>query len=166
MPIINRTYYSAETNEIVGKIPPWIIRRGNAVIFVTFVALLIMSCFVTYQDKVVTTAVVRYSNNQFIATAMLPSKSFGKIEIGQRVIIKLECYPETEFGHLTGTITEIDTHLQNGVYPININVHGTTTNYGSQIKPIAEMTASIEVIIAAHPLILKFIYPLKQIVTK
>ncbi len=166
MPITNHTYYSAETNEIVGKIPPWIIRRGNVVIFVTFVTLLIMSCFVTYQDKIVTTAMVHYSNNQFIATAMAPSKSFGKIEIGQRVIIKLDCYPETEFGHLTGTITGIDTHLQDGAYPININIHGITTNYGSYIKPIAEMTANVEVIIAAHPLILKFINPLKQIISR
>lgn len=166
MPNARDTYYSAETNEIIGKIPPWIIRRGNAVIFITFVALLVMSCFISYQDKVVTTAIVHYSNNRFKATALIPSKGFGKIEIGQKVIIKPDCYPETEFGHLTGTVSSISTHLQDGAYPITIDVCGTTTNYGRPIKPIAEMTASIEVIVAMHPLILKFINPLKQVVKK
>jgi hypothetical protein len=166
MPIDRNTYYSTETNDIVGKIPPWIIRRGNAVIFATFVALFVLSCFVTYQDKIVTTAVVHYSGNKFTATALMPSKGFGKVEMGQKVIIKLDCYPETEFGHLTGTISGIDTHLQNGAYPININIHGSTTNYGNCIKPIAEMTAKIEIIVAMHPLILKFISPLRLAITK
>lgn len=166
MPNARNTYYSAETNEIVGKIPPWIIRRGNIIIFITFAALLVMSCFITYQDKIAATATVHYSNNRFKATALIPSRGFGKIEAGQKVIIKLDCYPETEFGHLTGTISEISVHLQDGAYPINIDVHGKTTNYGKPIKPIAEMTASIEVIVAMHPLILRFINPLKQIIIK
>lgn len=166
MPNVRDTYYSAETHEIIGKIPPWIIRRGNAVIFITFVALLLMSCFINYQDKVVATAMVQYSDNKFKATALIPGKGFGKIEIGQKVIIKPDCYPETEFGHLTGTVSGIGTHLQNGAYPITIDVCGTTTNYGKPIKPMAEMNASIEVIVAMHPLILKFISPLKQMVKR
>lgn len=166
MPNTRNTYYSAETNEIVGKIPPWIIRRGNVTIFITFAVLLVMSCFITYQDKVMATATVYYADNGFKATALIPSKGFGKIEVGQKVILKLDCYPETEFGHLTGTVSEIGTHLQTGAYPIGIHVYGTTTNYNKPIRPIAEMTAGIEVITAMQPLILKFINPLKQMVKK
>lgn len=164
MPIVQQTYYNNEANEIVGQIPPWIIRRGNLVIFITFVAMLIMSCFVTYQDKITTTSLVCYADNKFTATALIPSSGFGKINIGQKVLIKLDCYPETEFGHLSGTISDVDTHLQDGAYPIKIRVQGSTTNYGNRIKPIAEMTAQIEVIVAMHPLILKIINPLKQMV--
>ncbi|WP_315087610.1 hypothetical protein [Bacteroides heparinolyticus] len=166
MPIIRNTYHSAETNEIVGKIPPWIIRRGNTVIFMTFATLLVISFFITYQDKVPATATMYYADNKFKVTALIPSKGFGKIEIGQKVIIKPDCYPETEFGHLTGTVCGIGTHLQGDAYPIDIDVCGTTTNYGKPIKPIAEMTASIEVIVAMHPLISKFINPLKQMTGK
>ena len=92
MPIIRNTYHSAETNEIVGKIPPWIIRRGNTVIFMTFAALLVISFFITYQDKVPATATMYYADNKFKVTALIPSKGFGKIEIGQKVIIKPDCY--------------------------------------------------------------------------
>lgn len=166
MPIVQQTYSNDDTNEIVGKIPPWIIRRGNLVIFITFVGMLIMSCFVTYQDKISTTAMVCYTDNKFTATALIPSNSFGKINLGQEVIIKLDCYPEAEFGHLAGTISEVNTYLQDGSYPIKISIQGTTTNYGNSIKPIAEMTAHIEVIVASHPLILKIINPLKQMVKR
>lgn len=164
MPNARNTYYSAETNEIVGKIPPWIIRRGNVTIFITFAALLVMSCFITYQDKVTAMAKVYYTDNRFKATALIPSKGFGKIEVGQKVVLKLDCYPETEFGHLTGTVSEISTYLQDGAYPIEIDIYGTTTNYGKPVRPIAEMTADIEVITAMQPLILKFINPLRQMV--
>jgi len=164
MPNAIDTYHSDETYEIIGKIPPWIIRRGNVVIFITFAVLLVMSCFITYQDKVMATATIYYTGNRFRATALVPSKGFGKIEVGQKVILKPDCYPETEFGHLTGTVSEISIHLQEGAYPIEIDIYGTTTNYGIPIKPLAEMTASIEVITAMQPLILKFINPLRQMV--
>lgn len=166
MPTARDTYYSAETNEIVGKIPPWIIRRGNVTIFITFAILLAMSCFIPYQDKVGATATVYYAGNQFTATALMPSKGFGKIEVGQKVIIKPDCYPETEYGHLTGTVSRIGTHLQDGAYPVEITVSGTTTNYGIAIKPLAEMSASIEVITATQPLILKLINPLGRLAKK
>lgn len=166
MPNARDTYHSAETNEIVGKIPPWIIRRGNVTIFITFAVLFVMSCFTTYQDKVMATATIYYTDNKFKATALIPSKGFGKIEVGQKVILKPDCYPETEFGHLTGTIRELGTYLQDGAYPIEIDIYGTATNYDKHIKPIAEMTADIEVVVAMQPLILKFINPLKRMVKR
>ena len=166
MPELSNTYYNDETDEIIGKIPPWIIRRGNAIIFLIFIGLIIMSCFITYQDSIVAPTIVHYSNGHFMATAMIPEKGFGKLEIGQKVIIKLESYPETEFGHLTGTVSEIDASLQNGAYSIGINIHSTITNYGKQIKPITGMSATSKVIVVSHPLIMKFRSPLKQIIVK
>ena len=123
MPELSNTYYNDETDEIIGKIPPWIIRRGNAIIFLIFIGLIIMSCFITYQDSIVAPTIVHYSDGHFTGTAMIPEKGFGKLEIGQKVIIKLESYPEAEFGHLTGTVSEIDASLQNGAYPIDIYIH-------------------------------------------
>jgi|WetSurMetagenome_2_1015567.scaffolds.fasta_scaffold33973_3 hypothetical protein len=158
----NNTYYNDETDEIIGKIPPWIIRRGNTIILLIFISLIIISCFITYQDSIITSSNVYYYDNHFIATAMIPERDFGKLKIGQKVIINLKSYPEMEYGHLTGTVSKISTVLENDTYPISINIYSTTTNYGNHIMHIAKMTADIEIIVAMHPLILKLIIPLKQ----
>lgn len=163
MPNIHpQTFYSDETHEIVGKIPPWIIRKGNAVLLFTFVLLLVLSCFVTYQDKITARATVRYAEGQFNAIARIPGKGFGKVKMGQNVIVKLDCYPEAEFGYLKGEITGLEGIPQDGMYPVSIAIEGTTSSLNIPIRPIAEMEATIEVVINEYPLIMKLIAPIRR----
>jgi hemolysin D len=39
--------------------------------------------------------------------AQLQNKDVGFVEVGQRVAVKVEAFPYTRYGYLTGTITEI-----------------------------------------------------------
>lgn len=162
MPRNRQTQYSSETNEIVGKIPPWIIRQGNATLFATVALLLILTCFVNYQDTIRARAIVHYENGRFTAQALLPGKGFGKIKNGQKVLVKTDCYPEAEFGHLTGTVSQIGSLPEKDGYPINVSIEGTSSNYGIRFRPIPQMGAQIVVVVGEYPLILKLVPPLKR----
>jgi HlyD family secretion protein len=45
--------------------------------------------------------------SQFYIEMMAGQKGFGKIKIGQRVVIRVNGYPSTEFGYLTATVNYI-----------------------------------------------------------
>ena len=45
-------FHSEEAQEILGKIPSWIIRWGITLIFLIFLAILIGCCFIKYPERV------------------------------------------------------------------------------------------------------------------
>ncbi|HYF29546.1 MAG TPA: HlyD family efflux transporter periplasmic adaptor subunit [Chitinophagaceae bacterium] len=69
---------------------------------------------------------------KFYAELMAPQKGFGKVKRGQRVVIRVESYPSSEFGHLTGTIEFISKiPVRHDSFLVRVQLpKGLTTNYG------------------------------------
>ena len=62
-------------------------------------------------------------NSSYIAKLKSPSQNSGKIKIGQKVNIKLDNYPHTEYGMLNGLVNNISlTPDQNGFYSVDVTL--------------------------------------------
>lgn len=76
----------------------------------------------------------------------LPGKGAGKVKVGQRVLIKLDAFPDREFGFLEGQITGIVPVSMDNHYRANVKmVRGLVTNTGNVLpaQPLLQGTAEV-----------------------
>ena len=112
--------------------------------------------------------IIPSKNSSFVAKLKSPAQNSGKIKIGQRVNIKLENYPDTEFGTLQGTVNSISLiPNQEGQYLINVSLPSTlVTSYNKTIAFKQEMRGSAEIITQDLRLIERFFYQIKKAVNR
>lgn len=112
--------------------------------------------------------IIPSKNSSFVAKLKSPAQNSGKIKIGQRVNIKLENYPDTEFGTLQGTVNSISLiPTQEGQYLINVSLPSTlVTSYNKTIAFKQEMRGSAEIITQDLRLIERFFYQIKKAVNR
>lgn len=108
--------------------------------------------------------IIPSKNSSFVAKLKSPTQNSGKIKIGQRVNIKLENYPDTEFGALQGTVNSISLiPNQDGQYLIDVDLPSILiTSYNKTIAFKQEMRGSAEIITQDLRLIERFFYQLKS----
>jgi multidrug resistance efflux pump len=112
--------------------------------------------------------IIPIKNASFIAKLKSQAQNSGKIKKGQTVNIKLESYPETEFGTLQGTISSVSlTPNQEGQYLINVELPPILiTSYNKTIPFKQEMSGSAEIITEDLRLIERFFYQFKSAVNR
>ena len=116
-------------------------------------------------DKIAT--VVPVNGSEFIGKAFIPVSEFRKIEVGQKVQIKLSGFPYMEFGILTGQIRSLSLVPEEHGYVAEIELtKGTTSSYSEKLKFIQEMDGIAEIITEETRLIYRFINPLKSLFDK
>lgn len=99
-----------------------------------------------------------------IAKAVIPPSGFGKVEIGQRVNIKLSGFPYMEFGMLKGSIRSVSLVPDSRGYIAEIELSGgMTTSYREDLKFIQQMEGTAEIITEEMRLITRLIDPLKAL---
>ena len=108
--------------------------------------------------------IIPTKNSSFIAKLRTPSQNLGKVKIGQTVNIKLQNYPDYEFGVLKGvikTISEISN--KEGFYTINVSLpKKLITSYNKEIEFKQEMRGTAEIITEDLRLIQRFFYQLNK----
>ena len=78
----------------------------------------------------------------------LPPNSFGKVQVGQRVLIKLNAYPVEDFGMLEGDIVALSSSPDDGKYQAAVKLHqGLTTVEGKKIPQQYVLSGNAEVIL-------------------
>jgi multidrug resistance efflux pump len=109
--------------------------------------------------------IIPSDDSSFIAKLKTPSQNSGKINIGQKVNIKLDNYPNTEFGMLNGFVDNISlTPDDNGLYTVDVTLsEKLITSYNKEIEFKQEMTGTAEIITEDLRLIERFFYQLKKI---
>jgi multidrug resistance efflux pump len=95
----------------------------------------------------------------------------GKVEKGQRVLIRLDNFPSAEFGTLEGRIIAIslipETTQQGSYYSAEVNFEkGLITNYGKVLPLNQEMQGTAEIITKNLSLFLRLVQPLKAVLEK
>ncbi len=112
--------------------------------------------------------IVSYDNSSFMARLKTPPENSGKIKIGQKVNIKLENYPDAEFGVLTGSIKSISLIPDNeGFYHIDVKLPvELVTSYDKKLDFRQEMTGVAEIITEDLRLIERFFYQLSQVLQR
>jgi len=109
--------------------------------------------------------IIPKNNSAFIAKLKTPSQNSGKIKPGQIVNIRLENYPETEYGTLKGRIESISL-LPNseGFYMTQVSLPDELiTSYNKNIDFKYEMKGMAEIITEDLRLAERFFYRIKDI---
>ncbi len=109
--------------------------------------------------------IIPSENTSFIAKLKTPVQNSGKIKIGQYVNVKLENYPDTEFGVLNGIVKTISLiPNKDGLYLIDVDLpEKLITSYNKEIEFKQEMTGSAEIITEDLRLIERFFYQFKEV---
>ena len=101
----------------------------------------------------------------FIGKIKAPIANSGKIEIGQKVQIKLLNYPSDEFGELNGRVKSISLIPdQEGNYLVDVELPSLKTTYKKDIEFKQEMQGTANIVTEDLRLIERFFYQLKNII--
>ena len=112
--------------------------------------------------------IIPSENSTFIAKLKTPAQNSGKIKVGQKVNIKLENYPDTEFGVLNGLVKNISVIPDNeGFYLIDVELpQKLITSYKKEIDFKQEMRGSAEIITEDLRLIERFFYQFREVIDR
>lgn len=97
----------------------------------------------------------------------VPAVNSGKIETGQKVLIKLDNYPYQEFGIIEGRVKAVSlTPDDEGNYFAEVSIpHGLQTSYGKKLPFDKELRGSAEIVTQDLRLIDRFFYQMRKTLT-
>ena len=112
--------------------------------------------------------VIPTSETEIIGKAMLPVIRSGKVKTGQKVNIRLDNFPDSEFGMLKGVVQNISlvpTTAGNATYyAVEIELQdGLHTNYRKELPYLPNMQGMADVITENMSLLERFVMPMKKI---
>ncbi|MCL2651166.1 MAG: HlyD family efflux transporter periplasmic adaptor subunit [Candidatus Azobacteroides sp.] len=115
--------------------------------------------------------IVPDSAYRIIGKAILPIARSGKVETGQKVNIRLQNFPENEYGILRGTVGNISlvpvTTGETAYYTLEIALpNGLLTTYKKELPYLPNMQGQAEIITEDISLLERFILPLKRILSE
>lgn len=162
---------SEKVRNIIGQIPPRIIRSGISIIFLVIVILLFGSYFFKYPYVVKSQIVITKENNKISGIIKIPANEINKLKSGQDVIINFDNIPNMNNGILVSkidsisTIIEVENEEAFGYAKIKIN-DTLITNKGYQIKFTNEITGNAEIITEEISFFERIIQPIKHLLLK
>lgn len=100
-----------------------------------------------------------------VGKAYLPLQGSGKVKVGQSANIRLNNYPDQEFGYLRGQVSSVSpVPTADGMYVVEISLpEGMHTNYGKTLPLTREMKGTADIITADMRLIERLFMPLRKI---
>ena len=103
-----------------------------------------------------------------IGKAQLPVARSGKVKVGQKVNIRLQNFPENEYGILRGTVKNISLTptQENGTayYSVEITLNeGLITTYKKELPYISDMQGQADIITEDISFLERLVLPLKKI---
>jgi len=112
--------------------------------------------------------VIPLSESQIIGKAMLPVARSGKVKAGQKVNIRLDNFPDSEFGMLKGVVQNISLvpTASGGMnfYVVEIEIpEGLYTNYKKELHSLPNMSGMADIITEDMSLLERFVMPMKKI---
>ena len=112
--------------------------------------------------------VIPVLESRLIGKAMLPVARSGKVKIGQKANLRLDNFPDNEFGMLKGIVLNISLvpAVSGGTtyYVVEIALpDGLNTNYKKELPYLPNMQGVAEIITEDMSLLGRFIMPMKKI---
>lgn len=99
-----------------------------------------------------------------VGKALLPLQGSGKVKVGQRVNLRLNNYPDQEFGYIKGSVKSVSpVPTAEGLYAVDISLpNGLKTNYGKILPLTREMKGSADIVTDDLRLLERLVMPLKK----
>jgi HlyD family secretion protein len=102
---------------------------------------------------------VNPENTEYFAEVYVPQNNFGKLRIGQSVLLKFPAYPFQEFGTIKGKIEFISNIFADSGYLTKITLpEGLNTNYKKQLQFREGLNAQAEIQTQNMNLLKRFYY--------
>ncbi len=98
---------SEKIRNIIGQIPPKIIRYGISVLFIVFVMMIILSYYFKYTYSINTTAIIRKENGKLIGQIKIPANEVSKVKIGYTVRISFTNIPNMTDEYIDSRIIDV-----------------------------------------------------------
>ena len=110
--------------------------------------------------------VIPTTESNIIGKASLPIARSGKVKAGQNVNIRLDNFPDSEFGMLKGIIKNISlvpTSGESAYYVVEIELpDGLNTNYRKELPYLPNMQGQADIITENMSLLEKFVMPVRK----
>jgi HlyD family secretion protein len=108
------------------------------------------------------------SQNQLTGKAMLPIARSGKVKVGQKVNIRLQNFPENEYGILRGTVNKISlVPVPSGetvYYAVDINLpDNLVTTYKKELPYLPNMQGQADIVTNDASLLERLVLPVKRV---
>ncbi|WP_172644663.1 HlyD family secretion protein [Flavihumibacter sp. ZG627] len=102
---------------------------------------------------------VKPENSLYYAEIHIPQTNFGKVKMGQKVLLKLPAYPYAEFGSIEGRVNFISRIPIDSSYAARIILpNGLLTNYAKPVYFTEGLKANAEIITEDLRLLERFYY--------
>jgi hypothetical protein len=142
---------SEKVRNIIGQIPPRVIRWGITVIFFVLLGLLIGSYFLKYDYIIKTTAIVYRKNDTTYITLRIPANEIVRIRTGQKVFLNFDNIRNLYNKQVITSLPAIPHKLQikdnEGFYTAQIkNPQTMITRDGEEIDVLDSIIVKAEVI--------------------
>jgi multidrug efflux pump subunit AcrA (membrane-fusion protein) len=106
---------------------------------------------------------VQPDSMQYYTEMFIPQYNFGKVTVGQDVLLKFQAYPYEQFGSVSGKIEFISTTPTDSGYLAKVTLpKGLTTNYGKTIQYQYGLFAQADIVTENMRLLERFYYNIRK----
>ena len=159
--------HSKEVQDILGRMPSWLIRNGILMVVFLLTVLITGSWFFKYPD-IITVPVVVYTsekeNPNSITTFIQLKRNFStSLKIGQNVNLKFSSYPYLKYGMVKGIVSRVSSVPVHDYYPVEITLSfPLVSTSGEKIEFQQELKGTAEIIMEDRRLLDRILHPGKK----
>ena len=135
---------SEKVRNIIGQIPPTIIRIGISLIFFIIIGILIGTYFLKYEYIIKTSSLIKNQNDTLICMVIIPANEILKVKEGHIVIMSLDNIPNLYN-------EKIRTAIQ--IIPEKIEISKLGGNYIAEIKLVTPIRTEMGKILVINEII-------------
>ena len=153
---------SEKVRNIIGQIPPAIVRTGIGIIFLVFLILFSVLYFFECEDVIHTSADIKHIDSKLVAELKVPSDKYKRVKPGQKVRIHFTTIPninnEQVEVHVQRKSEIMQVSSTGGFYTNQIELPDTLkTISAKKLKVIENINVPAEIVIGSTRLINKIL---------
>jgi multidrug efflux pump subunit AcrA (membrane-fusion protein) len=109
-------------------------------------------------------SIIPKNQTEIIGKVLLSTQRAGKLQIGQKAIIKLDNFPYAEFGVIEGTVKHISSIPKQNQYAVEIDFNNKLiTNTGTTITAKNDIQGSVDIVTEDLRLIERVFYQIRKL---
>ncbi|MFN7539187.1 MAG: HlyD family efflux transporter periplasmic adaptor subunit [Bacteroidota bacterium] len=110
---------------------------------------------------------IQPDSNQYFTEILVPQYNFGKVSVGQEVLLKFQAFPHEQFGSVSGKIEYISsTPTDSGYLAKVILPKGLVTSYGKKLHYQYGLLAQADIITENMRLLERFYYNIRKQISR
>jgi multidrug resistance efflux pump len=110
---------------------------------------------------------IQPDSNQYFIEILVPQYNFGKVSVGQEVLLKFQAYPHEQFGTVAGKIEFISTIPTDSGYLAKVILpNGLVSSYGKKLHYQYGLSVQADIITEKMRLLERFYYNIRRQISR